>query len=165
MRLGGSGDPEIAAFASSGMGGRDTREFFERAGGNRDDGRSSATTPTRGHRLPTRGNDDYEDAGTVGFEGGVRLHRHAVVEISTLPRRPERESHREAAFQRHGNRGSVAQTIARGRLPRPRGQADEVISLSGGSNPDQEGRGMKASGLPEDSVAAAWDFMVLPVSR
>ncbi|KAL3770417.1 hypothetical protein ACHAW5_002334 [Stephanodiscus triporus] len=28
-----------------------------------------------------------------------------------------------------------------------------------------ERQAMKASGLPEDSVAAAWDFMVLPVSR
>lgn len=28
-----------------------------------------------------------------------------------------------------------------------------------------ERQAMKASGLPENSVAAAWDFMVLPVSR
>jgi len=70
VRVGGSSGPEIAVFASSGMGGRDAREFFERAGGDWDDGRSSAATPTRVHRLPTRGNDDCEDAATVGFEGG-----------------------------------------------------------------------------------------------
>ena len=28
-----------------------------------------------------------------------------------------------------------------------------------------ERQAIKASGLPEDSVAAAWDFMVLPVAR
>ena len=28
-----------------------------------------------------------------------------------------------------------------------------------------EHQAMRASGLPEDSVAAAWDFMVLPVPR
>ena len=28
-----------------------------------------------------------------------------------------------------------------------------------------ERQAMKASGLPVDSVAAAWDFMVLPVAR
>ena len=28
-----------------------------------------------------------------------------------------------------------------------------------------EGQAIKASGLKEDSVACAWDFMVLPVSR
>ena len=61
VRVGGSSGPEIAVFASSRMGGRGAREFLERAGGNRDDGPSSAATPTQVHRLPTRGNDDRDD--------------------------------------------------------------------------------------------------------
>jgi hypothetical protein len=28
-----------------------------------------------------------------------------------------------------------------------------------------ERQAIKASGLPEESVAAAWDFMILPVAR
>jgi hypothetical protein len=70
VRVGRSSGPEIVVFASSGMGGRDARKFFKRAGGEWDDGRSSAATPTWVHCLPTRGNNDCEDAATIGFEGG-----------------------------------------------------------------------------------------------
>ena len=40
----------------------------------------------------------------------------------------------------------------------------EEIAGDDDNNARIERQTMKASGLPEDSVTAAWDFMVLPVS-
>jgi hypothetical protein len=111
VRVGGSSDPEIAVFTSSGMGGRDAREFFDWAGEGsgrrsivRGDADAGPSSPNPGERRLRRRRHRR-------LRGGVRLHRPAAIEISTLTRRPARESHREAVFQRRRDRRTVAQTI------------------------------------------------------